>query len=185
MGLILTLPRAFSHVRHYWIHKLALLYSMQLSVSSSRSALPLYCKDHEAFSFIYRMSQTLTKKEFETSRLLGYLIQNRLYGCRFQHKLVQIVRAERGENFVTRLHKGQVTIIPWPVIESPGFYNTFEAIKLLLQEKPTKYTHAGIFLHILKMLMAKLKVSVNLQCNLKLSCVPGKRLGSLRLCVNT
>jgi hypothetical protein len=141
---------------------------MQLSVSSSRSALPLCYNHHYAVSFIYRMSRILTRKEFETSRILGYLIRNRLYGCRFQHKLVQIVRAERGENFVTRLHKGQVTIIPWPVIESPSFYNTFEAIKLLLQAKPTKYTHAAIFLDILKMLMAKLKVNVDLECDLML-----------------
>ncbi|KAF8504999.1 hypothetical protein JB92DRAFT_2927694 [Gautieria morchelliformis] len=31
---------------------------------------------------------------------------------------------EQDSNFITRLHKGHISIIPWPVIESTKFYST-------------------------------------------------------------
>jgi hypothetical protein len=70
------------------------------------------------------------------------------------------VQEERGDNFITKLHKGKLDIIPWPVIESSRFYDYFGALKLRLDRQGLTHKHAGAFLTTLKMLMAKLKVSL-------------------------
>jgi hypothetical protein len=49
--------------------------------------------------------------------------------------------------------------MPWPVIESPRFYTLFLGLKRGFDEQPVTHPAAGEFLHKLKMLMAKLKVS--------------------------
>jgi hypothetical protein len=68
------------------------------------------------------------------------------------------VQDEQEENFITRLHAGELAIIPWPVIESPQFYSLFYTLKRLLDLQPVTHQTAGIFLLTLKTLMAKLKV---------------------------
>lgn len=68
------------------------------------------------------------------------------------------MREEQNSNFLTRLHRGQLSIIPWPVIESRQFYSLFAVLKRQLEDKPPTYQEAGTFLHTLKVLMAKLKV---------------------------
>ncbi|PVF98364.1 hypothetical protein CPB86DRAFT_797339 [Serendipita vermifera] len=77
----------------------------------------------------------------------------------FQKRFQGIVREERGNNFITKLHRGRVNIIPWPVIESPQFYVYFDALKMKLDEPSLGNLPAGIFLVTLKMLMAKLKAN--------------------------
>jgi hypothetical protein len=74
-------------------------------------------------------------------------------------KFQQIVHAEQEANFITRLHRGRMNIIPWPVIESPQFYALFATARRCLAKEPITHPRAGIFLQTMKTLMAKLKVT--------------------------
>ena len=47
-----------------------------------------------------------------------------------------------------------------PVIESKEFYKLFPALKRRLDQQPVTHRSAGQFLHMMKTLMAKLKVRV-------------------------
>ena len=49
-------------------------------------------------------------------------------------------------------------IIPWPVIESRGFYKLFSTLKKRLDLQKISHPAAGEFLYTIKTLMAKLKV---------------------------
>ncbi|KIP12766.1 hypothetical protein PHLGIDRAFT_113364 [Phlebiopsis gigantea 11061_1 CR5-6] len=77
----------------------------------------------------------------------------------FSVKFQQIVAVEQESNFLTRLHEGQLAIMPWPVIESRQFYVLFGAVKKMLDEQPVTHGKAGVFLQIMKTLMAKLKTN--------------------------
>ncbi|KAJ7087696.1 hypothetical protein C8R43DRAFT_1244821 [Mycena crocata] len=77
----------------------------------------------------------------------------------FSTKFQNIVEAEQGDNFITRLHAGWLDIIPWPVIESKQFYELFPTLKKTLDQQETTHPTAGEFLHTLKTLMAKLKAN--------------------------
>ena len=59
---------------------------------------------------------------------------------------------------MTTLHRGNVDILPWPIINSPDFYKLFNALKRRLDSQPVTHPNAREFLRILKVLMAKLKV---------------------------
>ena len=75
-------------------------------------------------------------------------------------KFQRIVRDEAGDNFISKLHRGKLAVIPWPVIQSPHFYDLFESLKNRLDRQPSTHKSAGEFLLVLKMLMAKLKVRI-------------------------
>ncbi|KAG8924162.1 hypothetical protein FRC02_010614 [Tulasnella sp. 418] len=68
-----------------------------------------------------------------------------------------IVCDEQEANFITVLHNSQLSVIPWPVIQSRSFYTLFGRVKALLLKQPTTHATAGEFLLTLKALMAKLK----------------------------
>lgn len=68
------------------------------------------------------------------------------------------MREEQESNFITRLHRGQLGIVPWPVIESKQFYVLFSSIKVHLDNQLVMHGNAGNFLQTVKTLMAKLKV---------------------------
>jgi hypothetical protein len=76
--------------------------------------------------------------------------------------LQKIVQEEQDANFISRLHAGKLSIVPWPVIESRQFYTLFPALKKQLDRQEVTHQTAGEFLHTLKTLMAKLKVSERL-----------------------
>ncbi|KIJ07204.1 hypothetical protein PAXINDRAFT_19596 [Paxillus involutus ATCC 200175] len=78
----------------------------------------------------------------------------------FSLKFQRIVQDEQEANFISRLHAGKLNIIPWPVIESKDFYTLFPAVKRCLDQQVVTHRAAGEFLHMMKTLMAKLKVSV-------------------------
>ena len=88
------------------------------------------------------------------------LINARRFALDFQ----QMVQHEAGDNFISRLHRGKLAIIPWPVIQSTGFYEHFGALKVRLEKQPVTYKSAGEFLRVLKMFMAKLKVHAHTAC---------------------
>ena len=77
---------------------------------------------------------------------------------RFSLKFQKIVEDEQDSNFITRLHAGNLKIVPWPVIESKEFYKLFKEVKKTLDQQSTSHHTAGEFLLTLKTLMAKLKV---------------------------
>ncbi|KAG1725513.1 hypothetical protein EDB19DRAFT_1644008 [Suillus lakei] len=77
----------------------------------------------------------------------------------FALKFQQIVQDEQEANFISRLHAGQLDIIPWPVIESREFYRLFPILKRRLDKQKLTHNTAGEFLHVIKTLMAKLKAN--------------------------
>ncbi|KAK7025067.1 VWFA domain-containing protein [Favolaschia claudopus] len=77
----------------------------------------------------------------------------------FSMKFKKIVADEQGANFISRLHHGQLDIIPWPVIESKEFYALFPTLKKTLDQQEITHQSAGEFLHTIKTLMAKLKAN--------------------------
>ena len=68
------------------------------------------------------------------------------------------MQQERGANFVSRLHRGKLDIVPFPVIESPEFYNLLSTLKKRLDFQSISHPTAGEFLNTMKTLMAKLVV---------------------------
>ncbi|THH22123.1 hypothetical protein EUX98_g8249 [Antrodiella citrinella] len=77
----------------------------------------------------------------------------------FQLKFRKIVELEQGSNFISRLHGGKLTIIPWPVIQSSQFYTLFPSVKKILDAQDITHPKAGVFLQTMKTLMAKLKAN--------------------------
>jgi len=77
---------------------------------------------------------------------------------RFSLKFQKIVQDEQDANFITKLHRGKLAIIPWPVIGSKQFYTLFPTIQKRLDQQEVTHKTAGEFLQTLKTLMAKLKV---------------------------
>lgn len=71
-----------------------------------------------------------------------------------------MVEEDQENNFITRLHRGQLHILPWPVIKSKGFYTLFGHIRGILEDQPITHGEGGGFLHLLKTLMAKIMVSL-------------------------
>lgn len=78
---------------------------------------------------------------------------------RFYGKFQRIVQDEQEENFITKLHRGQLDILPWPVIQSPEFYDLMSLLKERLDSREASHGNASMFLQTLKTLMAKLKAS--------------------------
>ncbi|KAF8552259.1 hypothetical protein OG21DRAFT_1416462 [Imleria badia] len=77
----------------------------------------------------------------------------------FSLKFQRIVQDEQEANFISRLHAGKLSIIPWPVIESKEFYKLFPTLKQELDKQVVTHRSAGEFLHLMKTLMAKLKAN--------------------------
>ncbi|KAM5540363.1 hypothetical protein V8D89_005821 [Ganoderma adspersum] len=77
----------------------------------------------------------------------------------FHLKFQQIVQAEQAMNFISRLHRDRVDIVPWPLLGSKQFYTLFKAIKKSLDEQAVTHHGGAIFLQTMKTLMAKLKIN--------------------------
>ncbi|CAE6431445.1 unnamed protein product [Rhizoctonia solani] len=77
----------------------------------------------------------------------------------FSLKFNKIVQKEQEQNFISRLHRGRVQIIPWPVINSSSFYTLFHHLRRYLDSQPITHSSGGVFLHSMKTLMAKIKAN--------------------------
>ncbi|CAE6373835.1 unnamed protein product [Rhizoctonia solani] len=77
----------------------------------------------------------------------------------FSLKFQKIVQKEQEQNSISRLHRGRVQIIPWPVINSTNFYMLFNHLRRYLDTQTITHLSGGIFLHNMKTLMAKIKAS--------------------------
>lgn len=83
---------------------------------------------------------------------------------RFHERFSNIVTDEQEGNFITRLHRGSVVVMPWAMMSSAAFYELFEDVRQLLLERPITHNTGGEFLYTLKMLMAKIQVKEELTC---------------------
>ncbi|KAF8289765.1 hypothetical protein DL93DRAFT_2069130 [Clavulina sp. PMI_390] len=79
--------------------------------------------------------------------------------CMFSSKFRAIVQREREGNFISKLHRGKLDIMPWPVIESPQFYTLMNTLKARLEEQNSTHGSVSMFVHNMKILMAKLRAS--------------------------
>ncbi|RHZ48993.1 hypothetical protein Glove_535g6 [Diversispora epigaea] len=75
----------------------------------------------------------------------------------FQTKLSKIVSMEEENNFITKLYRNKMCIIPWPVITDASFYKSIRELKKQLDEQDSKYKNARMFLEKIKVLMRNLK----------------------------
>jgi hypothetical protein len=114
----------------------------------------------QAYEVSSRMSSTRINGKSPRSmpRSPADLLSFAEHADRFSLKFQQIVQQEQEANFISRLHRGRINIIPWPVIESKQFYSLFPTLKKCLDKEPATHARAGVFLQTLKTLMAKLKV---------------------------
>ncbi|GES75141.1 hypothetical protein GLOIN_2v1781568 [Rhizophagus clarus] len=76
----------------------------------------------------------------------------------FQLKLSQLVKEEGEDNFISRMYRGGLNIIPWPVFNDIAWFKQLSQIKKRLDEQETKYENARAFLHNTKVIMAKLMI---------------------------
>jgi hypothetical protein len=76
----------------------------------------------------------------------------------FSSKFRRIVTAEQESNFITRLHRGKLNIVAWPVIQDARFYTSYGSLKKQLLQSPVTHKRASVFLQTLKVLQAKIKV---------------------------
>ncbi|KAG9305016.1 hypothetical protein G9A89_007419 [Geosiphon pyriformis] len=76
----------------------------------------------------------------------------------FQSKFSKIVDKEEEDNFITKLYRNKMSIVPWPVFNEASFYTTFKQLKVKLDGQNSKYKNARIFVEKIKVLMTKLKV---------------------------
>ncbi|RIA83800.1 hypothetical protein C1645_833247 [Glomus cerebriforme] len=76
----------------------------------------------------------------------------------FQSKFSKIVDREEEDNFITKLYRNKMSIVPWPVFNEAAFYTTFKQLKVKLDVQDSKYKNARAFIEKMKVLMTKLKV---------------------------
>jgi hypothetical protein len=86
---------------------------------------------------------------------------------RFSLKIHGIVDSDGEKNFLTQLHRGEMTIIPWPVFNSLEFYEEFDNIRECIESQPPTHSRGGVFLRSLKTLMAKIKVCLLLTSQIR------------------
>ncbi|CAG8501198.1 7794_t:CDS:10 [Ambispora gerdemannii] len=75
----------------------------------------------------------------------------------FYSKFSKIVDKEEENNFITKLYRNKMSIIPWPVFNESSFYTTFKQLKMKLDNQDSQYKNAKIFVEKIKVLMTKLK----------------------------
>ncbi|EJF62764.1 hypothetical protein DICSQDRAFT_57253 [Dichomitus squalens LYAD-421 SS1] len=77
----------------------------------------------------------------------------------FHMKFQQIVQAEQAKNFISRLHRNKLDIVPWPLMGQKQFYTLFRVIKKRLDQQAITHHGGAVFLQTMKTLMAKLKAN--------------------------
>ncbi|CAI2161648.1 17233_t:CDS:10, partial [Funneliformis geosporum] len=76
----------------------------------------------------------------------------------FYSRFEQLVTEEGEDNFITKMYKGGLNIMPWPIFNDAAWFKALAEVKSILDEQETKYVNARIFLQNIKVIMAKLKV---------------------------
>ncbi|KAL5639869.1 hypothetical protein ACGC1H_006444 [Rhizoctonia solani] len=75
------------------------------------------------------------------------------FSCELQKHIEHI--DER--NAIPSLHRGGIQVIPWPVINTTDFYTMFTHLRELLFQGQPAHPSGSAFLHVLKIMMAKIK----------------------------
>ncbi|RIA81246.1 hypothetical protein C1645_837308 [Glomus cerebriforme] len=70
----------------------------------------------------------------------------------------QFITEEEEVNFITKMFKGGLNIIPWPMFNEDSWYKMLATIKKILDKQEAKYENARTFLQASKIIMAKLKI---------------------------
>ncbi|KAF8317563.1 hypothetical protein DL93DRAFT_2095570 [Clavulina sp. PMI_390] len=78
---------------------------------------------------------------------------------RILQKFKRLVNEEGERNFISKLHRGMLDIIPWPALGSKEFYDLMDVLKARLNNQKPSHGNASMFLQALKILMAQLKAS--------------------------
>ncbi|GBC07437.1 hypothetical protein RclHR1_07470002 [Rhizophagus clarus] len=76
----------------------------------------------------------------------------------FKSKFSQIVSEEGEDNFISRMYKGGLDIIPWPMFNDAAWFKTLSTVNKKLDKQEIKYENARTFLQSTKVIMAKLKI---------------------------
>ncbi|CAG8491773.1 7035_t:CDS:10 [Funneliformis caledonium] len=76
----------------------------------------------------------------------------------FYSRFEQLVTEEGEDNFITKMYKGGLNIMPWPIFNDAAWFKALTEVKSILDEQESKYENARIFLQNIKVIMAKLKV---------------------------
>ncbi|CAG8627601.1 5823_t:CDS:2 [Funneliformis caledonium] len=83
----------------------------------------------------------------------------------FQSKFSQLISEEGKDNFISRMYKGRLDIIPWSMFNDAGCFKTLSNVNKDLEN--AKYENARTFLQNTKLIMAKLKLHINSRRNIK------------------
>ncbi|POG65607.1 hypothetical protein GLOIN_2v1665293 [Rhizophagus irregularis DAOM 181602=DAOM 197198] len=76
----------------------------------------------------------------------------------FRLKFSQLVSEEGEDNFISRMYKGGLDIIPWPMFNDASWFKTLSKVNKKLDKQEAKYENARTFLQNTKVIMAKLKI---------------------------
>ncbi|CAG8557767.1 14109_t:CDS:2 [Ambispora leptoticha] len=95
-----------------------------------------------------------SEKSFQTTKLSDEVSNDNAKSDRedfvaeFHSKFSRIVDREEEDNFITKLYRNKMSIIPWPVFNETSFYTTFKQLKL--DEQDSKYKNAKSFVEKIK-----------------------------------
>ncbi|PKY22475.1 hypothetical protein RhiirB3_503321, partial [Rhizophagus irregularis] len=78
----------------------------------------------------------------------------------FMIKFSQLVSEEGEDNFISRMYKGGLEVIPWPMFNDASWFKTLSGVNKKLEKQEAKYENARTFLQNTKVTMAKLKIRV-------------------------
>jgi len=76
----------------------------------------------------------------------------------FKSKFSQLVADEGEDNFISRMYKGGLDIIPWPMFNDASWFKTLSKVNKNLNDQEPRYENARNFLQNTKVIMAKLKI---------------------------
>ncbi|CAI2161360.1 13694_t:CDS:10 [Funneliformis geosporum] len=76
----------------------------------------------------------------------------------FKSKFSQLVAEEGEDNFISRMYKGGLDIIPWPMFNDASWFKTLSKVNKNLNNQEPRYENARNFLRNTKVIMAKLKI---------------------------
>ncbi|CAG8473346.1 38766_t:CDS:10 [Gigaspora margarita] len=68
----------------------------------------------------------------------------------FQSKFSRIVDREEEDNFITKLYRNKMSILPWPVFTEAAFYTSIKTFKTKLDAQESQYKNAQMFVEKIK-----------------------------------
>ncbi|RHZ90025.1 hypothetical protein Glove_9g277 [Diversispora epigaea] len=75
----------------------------------------------------------------------------------FRSKFSKIVEKDEEDNFISKLYRNKMTIIPYPLFSESDFYTKLKGFKAKLDKQETSYKNARMFVEKIKVIMTNLK----------------------------